>query len=99
MFIASFNPYNYPIGLIVLFISSSQMWDKYVAQCYIADKCHRLDINPDLSDKKSILQLLGIFLSKLISVIMKFMIMSLKAIKVLSAGGQRVSFEIRWSMS
>lgn len=89
MFIASFNPYNYPIGLIVLFISSSQMRDKYVAQCYIADKCYRPDINPDLSYKKFLLQLLGTFLSKLISVIMKFMIMSLKAIKGLSAGGPK----------
>lgn len=75
------------------------MRDKYVAQGYIADKCYRPDINPDLSYKKSILQLLGTFLSKLISVIMKFMIMSLKAIKGLSAGGQSVSFEIHWSMT
>lgn len=74
------------------------MRNKYVAQCYIVGKYHRLDVNPDLSDKKSILHLLGIFLSKLISVIMKFMTMPLKAIKVLSAGDQRVSFEICWSV-
>lgn len=52
-----------------------------------------------LVDKKSILRLIGIFLSKLVSVIMKFMIMSLRIIKSLrekerdGIGGQRVSFQ------
>lgn len=55
MFIASFNPHNYPIGST----SSSQVRDKNAAQCYTADKCHRLDINPDPPNKKPVTQLLG----------------------------------------
>lgn len=37
------------------------MRDKHAAQCYIADKCHRLDINPDPSNKKSVTKVLGSF--------------------------------------